>query len=275
MVMNIAPMNLKDALTLQKNTSLIPYSGGTDLMVAHDCDEHEYLFINNVVEMCQITEDKDYVRFGASCKFSHVIESSHSYVPEILREACAQVAAPAIRNAGSLGGNIANGSAKADSALIFMVTDSLLRLVSADGERLLPIKDFYLGGSNTALADDELIVEILMPRFGLDNYYYKKIGARNALAIARTSFAGILDIQDGVIVNCAAAFGAVTDIIIRRPEIDKMLIGKTIEEAKSVKDAYLAAYDEIIKPRPGRVGIEYRKDICMNLLRDFLETNGI
>jgi len=275
MVMQNAPMKLRDALHLRKTTNLIPYSGGTDLMVAHDCDEHEYLFINNVVDICQITKDDDYVRFGAACKFSQVIESRHSYVPDILREACSQIAAPAIRNAGSLGGNIANGSAKADSALIFMVTDSLLRLVSIDSERLMPIKDFYLGKGKTALGENELIVEIFMPRFGLDNYYYKKIGARNALAIARTSFAGILNIENGVIHKCATAFGAVTDVIIRKPEIDEMMTGKTIDEAKAVKAAYLAAYDEAIQPRPGRVGVEYRKDICMNLLNDFLESNGI
>ena len=55
------------------------------------------------------------------------------------------------------------------------------------------------------------------------------------------------------------------------PDIDSMLVGKTLEEAKACKEAYLSAYDEAIQPRPGRVGIEYRKDICMNLLNDFLE----
>ena len=265
--------SLKEALQQLKNSGATPLSGGTDLMVSGSCDKQKYLFINNIPEMRQITSDDKYIRFGAACKFTEVVENP--LTPAILKEACLQVAAPAIRNAGSLGGNIANGSAKADSALIFMVTDSVLRLVSAGGERLLPVKEFYLGKSKTALAPDELIVEILMPRFGIDNYYYKKVGARNALAIARTSFAGIMDIEAGIIKNCAVAFGAVIDVIIRLPEIDKMLIGKTINEAKSVKETYLAAYDEAIKPRPGRVGIEYRKDICMNLLRDFLESNGI
>jgi len=265
--------SLNEALLLLKNTGSTPLSGGTDLMVSGSCDKQEYLFVNNIPEMRQIVADDKYIRFGAACKFTDVIENP--LTPSILKEACLQVAAPAIRNAGSLGGNIANGSAKADSALIFMVTGSILRLLSADGERLLPLSEFYPGRGKTALAPDELIVEILMPRFGIDNYYYKKVGARNALAIARTSFAGIMDVEAGIIKNCAVAFGAVIDVIIRLPEIDKMLIGKTINEAKSVKEAYLAAYDEAIKPRPGRVGIEYRKDICMNLLRDFLESNGI
>ena len=270
---DLAPVSLKEALLLRKNPAVIPYSGGTDIMVSGACTESDYLYINNVAEMCQIISDEKYIRFGAACKFTDAIESP--LTPDLLKEACLQIAAPAIRNAGSLGGNIANGSAKADSALIFMVSDSLLRLASAESERLLPIKDFYLGKSKTALEPDELIVEILMPKYGLDNYYYKKVGARNALSIARTSFAGILDVSDGKILNCAVAFGAVKDVIIRYSEIDEKLIGKTIEEARGLKEDYIAAYDAAIQPRPGRVGIEYRKDICMNLLRDFLESNGI
>ena len=268
-----APKTLKEALDLRKNTSLTPYSGGTDLMVSSACCDSEYLFINNVHEMQQITTDDDHIRLGAACTFTEIIENS--LTPALLREACMQIAAPAIRNAGTPGGNIANGSAKADSALIFMVTDSKLRIASADNERILPIKDFYLGGGKTSLSPDELIVEILMPKSNFDNYYYKKVGARKALAISRTSFAGILDVENGVIKNCATAFGAVIDVIIRYNDIDKMLLGKTIKEAQDIKDTYLAAYDAAIEPRRGRVSIEYRKDICMNLLRDFLEVNGI
>jgi len=273
MGINNAPKSLKEALELRKNTSLIPYVGGTDLMVSGRCAESEYLFLNNVAEMRNITSDDEYIRFGAACTFTET--AAHPLTPAILKEACLHVAAPAIRNAGTLGGNVANGSAKADSALAFMVTDSKLLLKSVDSERVLPIKDFYLGAGKTAIGDDELIVELLMPKSGIDNYYFKKVGSRNALSISRTSFAGIFDIKDGVIANCAVAFGAVIDVIIRNNDIDKMLTGKTLEEAKGLKEAYIAAYDEAIVPRRGRVGVEYRKDVCMNLLRDFLEVNGI
>jgi len=260
--------SLDEALLLRKDPALIPYAGGTDLMIEAR-GEAAYLFLHKVPEMKLITDDGEYIRFGAACTFAQAIEDP--LTPRILKEACRQIAAPAIRNAGTLGGNIANGSPKADSALIFMVTDSKLRLASADGERIIPIKDFYPGRKKTALAPDELIVEILTPKNGIDNYYYKKVGARNALAISRVSFAGILDIADGRVMNCATAFGAVSDVILRFESIDKMLIGKTVREAKELKEAYLQAFDEAIVPIRGRVGVEYRKDVCMNLLRDFLE----
>jgi len=273
MGMNYAPKSLKEALVLLKENKLVPYTGGTDLMVEEKCSEAEYLFLGRIAELKNIVEDDEYIRFGAACTFAEVID--HALTPAILREACTQIAAPAIRNAGSLGGNIGNGSAKADSALIFIATDSFLRLASADAGRVIPVKDIYLGNRKLDLNPGELIVEILMPKNGLDNYYYKKVGARKALAISRISFAGILDIRDGVIKNNAVAFGAVIDVILRFDDIDKMLIGKTLDEARALKPAYLAAYEKAIIPRRGRVGVQYRKDVCMNLLRDFLDSNGI
>ena len=266
------PVSLKEALELRGNPALTPHIGGTDLMVEARGDA-SYLFLHKVPEMRGISEDGQYIRFGAAVTFAEVIK--HPLSPPILKEACLQIAAPAIRNMGSLGGNVGNGSPKADSALIFMVTDAKLKLASAGGERILPIKDFYLGRKKLALAPDELIVEILMPKTGFENYYYKKVGARDALAIARVSFAGILDVKDGRIAHCATAFGAVSDTILRFDEIDRMLIGKTPEEAKGVKEAYLRALDQAIVPIRGRVSAQYRKDVCLNLVRDFLEVNGI
>ena len=272
MVNHFIARSLKDALELRKKSELIPHTGGTDLMVEAD-ENASYLFLHKIPEMKQILRDGETLRFGAACTFTEIIK--HPLSPQILKDACSLIGAPAIRNMGSIGGNIGNGSAKADSALIFMVTDSKLRLASADGERIIPLKDFYQGRKKLALAADELIVEVLMPADGLENYYYKKVGARNALAISRVSFAGIMDIKDGKIKNCATAFGAVSDVIIRLDSIDKTLIGKTVEEARALKAEYLNAFDQGIVPIRGRVGIQYRKDVCMNLLRDFLEANEI
>ena len=272
MVKHFTAHSLTEALTLRKNPELIPHTGGTDLMV-HAAENAQYLFLHKVPEMKQIVQDEEYLRFGASCTFAEIIKNP--LPPQILKDACSLIGSPAIRNMGSIGGNIGNGSAKADSALVFMVSDSKLRLASAGGERIMPLKDFYQGRKKLALAPDELIVEVLMPKGGLDNYCYKKVGARNALAISRVSFAGIMDILNGKIKNCATSFGAVSDVIIRLDSIDKMLIGKTIEEAKGFKDEYLNAFDQGIVPIRGRVGIQYRKEVCLNLLQDFLKTNGI
>jgi len=266
------PASLQEALDIRAATGAIPYAGGTDLMVEGKKDA-SYLFLHKTPELRHITEDDEYIRIGAACTFTETAGSP--LCPAILRDAILEIAAPAIRNLGTIGGNIANGSAKADSALIFFVTDAKLRLVSAKAERILPVKEFYLGKKKLALDSDELIAEVLMPKHIPARYYYRKVGARNALAISRISFAGLFDTANERITACAVAFGAIEDVIIRRDDIDAMLAGKTVREAKALKQEYLNAYDAAIAPIQGRVSKEYRKDVCMNLLRDFLGTMGI
>ncbi len=272
MVKSYSAITLKDALKALSEEKYIPYSGGTDLMVKAD-ESANYLFINKIPELKNINADENYIRIGSGCTFTEIIE--HKLTPAILKEAASQVAAPAIRNLGTVGGNICNGSPKADSAIVFFVTDSKLRLVSSEGERIIPIREFYKGRNKTVIQDNELLVEILINKKEVDNYYYKKVGARNALAISRVSFAAVMDITDERIVNCSTAFGAVSDVVISVPEIDTMLLGKTIMEARDIKEEYLRAYEKEINPIKGRISAEYRKSVCMNLLRDFLQSNGI
>jgi len=272
MVECVVARSLQEALEARQNPELIPYIGGTDLMVEGN-EKASYLFLRKVPELRQIIVEEEQLRLGAAVSFTDLLK--HPAVPQLLKDACIQVAAPAIRNGGSIGGNIGNGSAKADSALIFMVTDSKLRLMSVNGERYVTLKDFYQGRKKLDLRPDELIVEVIMPRKGLDNYYYHKVGAREALAISRLSFAGILEMDGDRIKHFATAFGSVAEVILRPNEIDAMMIGKTIEEAKAIKEDYLKAMDEFIVPIRGRVSIEYRKDVGMNLLKDFLHAQGI
>jgi len=271
-MVSFLPRNLKEALHFRAFSGSIPYGGGTDLMIDEEKDA-SYIFLHKVPEMRMITQDEKYCRIGAACTFSETSESP--LCPAILREAISQIAAPAIRNLGTIGGNIGNGSPKADSALIFFVTDSKLRLMSEKTERIIPIKEFYLGRKKLALEPDELIVEVLMPKALPYRYYYRKIGAREALAISRLSFAGLFSESNGRIDHCAISIGAVSDVIIRREDIDAMLIGKTLEEAKAVKKDYINAFDTEIVPIRGRVSKEYRKHVCMNLIEDFLESMGV
>ena len=272
MVNNYHPTSLKDALALRTAETVVPYAGGTDLMIKADVGA-SFLFLDRVSEMKQITMDGATVRIGAACTFTEILESA--LAPAFLKAAISSIGAPAIRNMGTVGGNICNGSPKADSALALMAAGATLRLASVRGERLLPISDFYLGGKKTALLPDELLAEILMDTGVAENYYYKKVGARKSLAISRVSFAGLFRVQDGRITVLRTAFGAIGDVILTRPDIDALLLGKTPDEARALRGEYLTAYDQAIVPVKGRVSAEYRKSVCKKLLWDFLESKGI
>ncbi|MBE6909825.1 MAG: molybdopterin dehydrogenase [Ruminococcaceae bacterium] len=272
MVNGYVAASLREALEIRASHDVVPYAGGTDLMVENR-QGVEYLFLNKVPELRTITADDQYVRIGAAVTFTEAIASPD--VPQLMKEAVSRIAAPAIRNAGTFGGNLGNGSAKADSVLIEFVADAKLRLVSKKGERIVDVDKFYLGRKKLDLGSDELIAEVLLPKQGLEQYSYEKVGGRNALAISRVSFAGVFAAKDGKITNVAAAFGAVADTVLRYRDIEAMLIGKTVDEAKALKADYLKAYAERMVLTRGRVSAEYRKSVCMNLLDGFLTKFGI
>lgn len=272
MVNGYAPKTLAEALELRSKYDLVPYAGGTDLMVENRPNV-SYLFLGKLKELKGISEDAEFVRIGAAVTYTEALSSP--MVPQLMKEAISRIAVPAIRNAGTFGGNLGNGSAKADSVLIEFVTGAKLRLLSARGERMVDVEKFYLGRKKLDLAADEIIAEILLPKAGIDDYYYKKVGGRNALAISRVSFAGILGVENGVITRFSAAFGAVADTVLRYRELEAMLIGKTVEQAKAAKADVLKAYSEKLVLTRGRVSAEYRKTVCMNLLGDFLTEKGI
>jgi CO/xanthine dehydrogenase FAD-binding subunit len=130
----------------------------------------------------------------------------------------------------------------------------------------------YLGRRKLDIRKGELIREIAMPRRWLGNYYLHKVGARKSLAIARLSFAGLFAAEDGIVAHNAVAVGAISDMIIRLKELDEMIVGLSIEEAKRAVPAVLDQYSKAISPTQGRVSSEYRKEACLSLLKDYYET---
>jgi CO/xanthine dehydrogenase FAD-binding subunit len=266
MVNTCTPCSLKEALRLLHEKPLIPYAGGTELMI-QDRPDAEYLFLMRVPELRTITADEQYVHIGAAVTFSEALKSP--LIPDLMKEAVSGIGSPAIRNAGTFGGNLANGSDKADSVLIEFVSDAEIVLASFEGERTLAIDRFHRGRKDLDLRPDELIHEIRLPRRGLEHYSYCKVGGRHALAITFVSFAGVFEKENGRITKLAAAFGAAGDSIQRYKDIESMMLGLTADEAMLRKQEYLSAYEQRLKVNVSRVGPEYQKYTCMKLLEDF------
>ena len=129
MVNGYAPKTLAEALELRSKYDLVPYAGGTDLMVGNRPNV-SYLFLGKLAELKGISEDAEFVRIGAAVTYTEALSSP--MVPQLMKEAISRIAAPAIRNAGPFGGNLGNGKALEKNHL-YMVTIST-RSVSAGSE---------------------------------------------------------------------------------------------------------------------------------------------
>lgn len=266
------PTTLAEALELRHTYQMTPYAGGTDVMVANR-PGRTFLFLNRIDELRHITVDDAHIRIGACVTFAEAMADAR--VPAILRKAAAHVGSPAVRNFGTFGGNIANGSDKADTVPVAFALGARVRLASVRGERIVPVEQFHIRLREVDLADDELIVELLLSKSGWERYYFHKVGGRKALAISHATFAGIFDEQNGKITNVAASFGAVADKVLRFRDIESILVGKDVTTARALKKDYLAAYADRLVTVNGRVSATYCKTVCLNLLEDFLSRFGI
>ena len=265
----IFPRTLEQALSLRDQTELKPCGGATDLLVGEP-DPGSFFFLGGIPELRKITTEDGWLRIGSEVTFTEMLESPQT--PQILKDAVSGIAAPAIRNMGTIGGNIGNGTAKADTSLIMFALNAMVELSSVDGTRLIPVSEFYRGKNDLAIEDNELITALLIPDEDIGRYMYEKVGGRRALAISRISFAGILKQEDGIVTDMRAAFGAVAPTVLRLPEIEKKLVGRPVSEARDMIPEILDDYSEAMQFTRGRVSAEYRKDVCMNLLGEFLRT---
>ena len=147
--------------------------------------------ISRVREMKVITLAGDEIVIGAAVTFTEVAESA------LLREtagclvqASLSVGGPAIRNTGTLGGNVINAAACADSVPALVCLDAVAHLSSLRGTRALPVSVLIEGASRTGIGPGELLTHLTfpLPPAGA-RQAFTKLGRRNAQAISRLSVA--------------------------------------------------------------------------------------
>src|SRR5467141_2799499 len=234
----VSPGNLQAALSLLAGepAQWLPIAGGTDVMVLYSAGKlpnRKLINIWNIPELRQIQVFPDRIRIGAACTYTAL--RVHDIVARefpLLAMAASWTGGIANQNRGTLGGNIANASPAADSLPALLVYDAEVTLISVRGERRVAYPSFHLGYKETALAADELISDISLPRrFSGYISHARKVGARNAQAISKVCLAALGQISHGAIREVRLAMGSVAPVPLRLIETEKMLTGKRIEPA--------------------------------------------
>ena len=277
MVTGYYPTTLHEAADfLEAHPDALLISGGTDVMVVKKVAESE-IFLNRIEEIKQVEQTEEVLRIGAGMTYRELLASS--LVPEVLKEAIRGIASPAIRNLGTMAGNICNASPAGDTLPVLYALDAKLVLVhSKSGKmhfRKVAIEDFIKGIRKIDLNLGEMVSAIEIPRQSYDNLQttlYQKVGARQSEAISKLSFVGLGKIKEGQVMDVRIAFGSVGVTSIRKRALEKCLIGKSFDEIKAEKKAIIEAYSTYINPIDDqRSTAVYRKKVCLNLLGAFIE----
>lgn len=276
MVNGYLPKNFEEALKILSEKDVTIYAGGTDLMVRNKNAasllpkfNKDLLYIGDLKELKEIKESADKLEIGAACTLSALLRTKG--IPEVLKDAIRQIASPAIRNMGTIGGNICNASPAGDTLPVLYVLDAKLKLTSKDSSREVSIQNFILGPRKILLEKNELLESIIIEKAEFNRTYYEKVGARKASAISKLSFVGIAQIEDEKVKDIRIAIGSVAPKVVRIKEAENLMIGSNLKEIELeiVKGIYAK---EVVPINDQRSTAVYRKTVALRLIQYFLNT---
>ncbi len=189
----------------------------------------------------------------------------------LLAEGARHLGSPQIRNRATLAGNICTASPCADMTTALSPYNPEVKLSSAAGSRLLPLKEFLTGPGRTAKAADEWLEEVILP-LPPEGVFSKfsKTGRRNALIIAVASMALNILLKKGKVEHIALAFGSVAPTVLRAQKVEEFLLGKELS-ADLIAQAADIAYNEVKPINDQRATAEYRRQVCRDFLAAALE----
>lgn len=271
------PENLVDLFTKLENSQGVKYflAGGTDINVQLKngmITEGDIFFINHISDLKDIKKIDKKIYLGSLTSYHELINSNliKEFLP-FLQRSLTNFASPLLTTMATIGGNIANGSPTNDVTPPLLVLDSELELVSRSGARIVALKDFFTGYKQSLLKENEIIKGIIIPIDAEKGYdsFYKKVGARKTLTIAKVALAGLKKIEDRTITEIKLAVGSLNEYPRRLQLLEKYLINKKIDQLNK-KNISEILNQEITPISDLRSDKEYRYNVCLNLIRTFL-----
>ena len=272
----LAPSSVQEACSLLKTYGdrAKILAAGTDLLIdmKKRTETPSYLIgLRNIPDLDYVSyDDAIGLRIGALATFQAIANSRP--VREkfgLLATACLKVGTPQIRNMGTIGGNICNAGPSQDTPPCLLALEARLKLVSSDGERVVPITEFFSGPFKTVLRNDELLSEIQIanppPRSA---GCYQWLTKRTAVDETLVGVAVLVTLgaKDGVCIDIRLGLGSVAPTAMRARRAEEFLCGKAIND-RLVKEASALAASET---RP-RSRADYRQKMTAILVRRALK----
>ena len=232
------------------------------------------IYTGAVAQLKMIDEREQALHIGAAVTYSEAESALISAYPD-LEELLERLGSKQVRNQGTVGGNIANGSPIADMPPVLIALGASLQLRRGDQSRVIGIADFYLGYKHTALATSEYIEQIIIPKLEQPQWLkVYKISKRLEDDISATCAAIKLQVNNSVITGASIAFGGMAAIPKHAQHCEQALLGKPWSEA-SIEQAMAALTQDFEPISDFRASANYRLQVSKNLLlRYFHEINA-
>lgn len=256
-----------------------PIAGGTDVMVAITGElgpvPERMLDLSRIDALRGIQLEPAGLVLGARTTYTEIRRSAlcREHLPALV-EAAATIGAAQIQNRGTLGGNIANASPAGDTLPVLLAADAVILVGGQRGEREIAAKDFFVAYRRTALAPDELILQVRFPIAPGREMRFRKVGTRRAQAISKVVMAVAWhDLGSQGWHDVRVALGSVAATPIRAPKTERALEGaqptpETVDLAAETLAAEIQPIDDV------RSTADYRRAVAARILHRLLRDAG-
>jgi len=285
----LVPATIDDALKLLKRFKgdARVIAGGTDLVVQArqgGLQAKVLVDISHLRGFSDIKLHKGMIRIGAGATHSRIAESALVVErAQALAEGASRVGSPQIRNVGTIGGNIVNGQPGADTAIPLLALDAAVKVVGTRGERIIPLKEFFVGVGQTKVdSTKEIVTEISFP--ALKNGEAScalRLAKRKTLVLPVLTAAVMASVKSGkgrTFKDVRIAVGPVAITPLRCKQAEEVLIGNPVTDALITRAAEVAATEANPRSSLMRGSSTYRKAMVSVLvergIRSALERIG-
>lgn len=261
-----APGSIGEACKLLKEQGdgAVIMAGGTDLLIKI---QRGLLKAKTVVSLQEIESIRETtfkkgkgLFIGAMARLTDV--ANHSTIKKefpAVAEAALATANVQIRNMGTVVGNLCNAAPSADNAPVLIAMGAVVTLVSLDGERQVPLDDFFLGPGLTVMNEGEILASVFVPvpppNTGVS---YQHISARGKVDISAVGVGAMLTMKGETCQTARIVLGAVAPVPMRAVKTEKIIEGKQISK-EILERAGVQASKECKPISDVRATAEYRK----------------
>ena len=232
----------------------------------------EVVFLHRCSDLQQIEDGEDVVRIGAACTMTQVLDWAAKHYPSYA-ELIRRYGSRQVRNAATIGGNIANGSPIGDNPPVLIALGAILHLRNGGNRRELSLEEFFLEYGKQDRAPGEFVEAITVPK-GANGLRCYKLSKRFDQDISAVCGAFDISVAEGIVQGARIAFGGMAGTPKRAKTVEAALVGQSWDEA--TVEAILPMFSDDFQPMSDmRASADYRLAAAQNMLRRyFLESSG-
>jgi CO/xanthine dehydrogenase FAD-binding subunit len=225
--------------------------------------------LGSIPELQRISRTERYFELGAGVPIGKILKVGQHILPKVFTHAMRNIAHPAIRNRGTLGGNLSHQPRRLNTFGPLTILDARLELRSLGKSRWIPVHRLYTKTGEFTAAPGELISRVRIPFVSWNMQFFQKIGDPFLKPKTALTFSALTDVKKGEVADFRTAFSFLGKSVLQDREIETVILGKKVPLSEKTRSEARELFRVALMELPGDVTL-FQKQRALRLLQWYL-----